>query len=133
MVLRTFKIALRLRDWHVFICGNFECFQYFNFETDFLENETFFKKLEYRFLVESTKTENTSFPYKSAISKVNVKTNRMINTKNEVLPVATLFSRKFCFILRTFYKELFYIPMTQMPIFIPFASAGVLFDSDFSL
>ena len=43
------------------VCGNFERFQYFNFETDFLEN---FKKLEYRFLVESTKIENASFPYK---------------------------------------------------------------------
>ena len=37
------------------ISENFEHFQYFNFETDFLENETFLKKLEYRFLVERTK------------------------------------------------------------------------------
>ena len=37
------------------ISENFEHFQYFNFKTDFLENEIFFKKLEYRFLVERTK------------------------------------------------------------------------------
>ena len=42
---------------------------------------TYFKKLEYYFLVESTKIENTSFPYKTAISEANVKTNRMVSTK----------------------------------------------------
>ena len=58
---------------------NFEGFQYFSFETGSLE--TFLKKLEYRYLVKSTKTENTSFPYKTAISEANVKTNRMVTTK----------------------------------------------------
>ena len=43
--------------------------------------KTFFKKLEYRFLVERTKIEKASFPYKTAISEANVKTNRMITTK----------------------------------------------------
>ena len=43
--------------------------------------KTFLKKLEYRFLVKSSKTENASFPYKTAISEVNVKTNRMVITK----------------------------------------------------
>ena len=63
------------------ISGNFERFQYFNFETDFQENENLFQ-LEYRFLVESTKIENASFPYKTAISEANVKTNRMVSTKS---------------------------------------------------
>ena len=40
------------------------------------ENETFFKKLEYRFLAESTKIENATFPYKTATSEASVKTNR---------------------------------------------------------
>ena len=53
----------------------------FNFATDFLKNETFFKKLKYRFLVESTKIENASFPYKTAISESNVKANRIVTTK----------------------------------------------------
>ena len=47
----------------------------------FWKTKTFFKNLEYRFLVESIKIENASFPYKTAISAVNVKTNRMVTTK----------------------------------------------------
>ena len=46
----------------------------------FWKTKTFFKKLEYRFLVESTKIENASFPYKTAISKANVKTSKMVIT-----------------------------------------------------
>ena len=33
------------------------------------ENETFFKKLEFRFLAESNKIENATFPYKTAMSE----------------------------------------------------------------
>ena len=75
------------------VSGNFKHFQYFNFETDYLENE----KLEYRFLVESSKIENASFPYKTGITEADVKTNRMVSstnrptTKNGDLPVTTLF------------------------------------------
>ena len=47
----------------------------------FWKTKTFSKKLEYRFLVESTKIENASFPYKTVISEANVKTNRMVTTK----------------------------------------------------
>ena len=47
----------------------------------FWKTKTFFKKLEYRFLVETTKIENTSFPFKTALSEANVKTNRMATTK----------------------------------------------------
>ena len=63
----------------------------------FRKTKTFFKKLEYQFLVESVKIENATFPYKNALSEANVKTNRMESTetdlsqKNAVLPVATLF------------------------------------------
>ena len=60
---------------------NFKRFQYFNFETGLLENENHFQKLEYRFLVESTKIENASFPYKTAISEANAKANKMVTTK----------------------------------------------------
>ena len=62
------------------ISGNFERFQYLNFETDFLENENFFPKTRVLFLDESTKIENASFPYKPAISEANVRTNRMVST-----------------------------------------------------
>ena len=63
------------------ISESFKRFQYFNFETDFLENENFFQKPGVPFLVESTKIENASFPYKTAISEANIKTNKMVTTK----------------------------------------------------
>ena len=58
--------------------------------------KTFFKKLQYRFLVERTNIENASFPYKTAISEANVKTNRMVTTngpitKSGILSVTNLF------------------------------------------
>ena len=43
--------------------------------------KTFYTKLENRFLAERTKIEKVSFPYKTAISEANVKTNRMVTTK----------------------------------------------------
>ena len=71
------------------ISENFEYFQYFNFEIDFLEKENF-KKLEYRSLVERTKIEKASFSYKkTAISEANVL------TENVVLPVTTFFFLSF--------------------------------------
>ena len=45
--------------FYVTIRGIFERFQYFNFETNFLENEKL-RKLEYPVLVESTKIEDAS-------------------------------------------------------------------------
>ena len=69
------------------ITENFEQFQYFNFELNFLKNANFLKnflrnkfskKLEYRFFVESTKIDNITFPYKTALSEVIVKTNRVV-------------------------------------------------------
>ena len=39
------------------------------------------KKLEYRFLVESTVIENATFPYKTVLSKVNIKTSIIKNMK----------------------------------------------------
>ena len=47
----------------------------------FWETKTFFKKLEYSFLAESTKIQNASFPYKFATSEANVKRNKMVTTK----------------------------------------------------
>ena len=43
--------------------------------------KTFLKKPVYRFLVKRTKIEKASFPYKTAISEANVKTNRMVTAK----------------------------------------------------
>ena len=41
----------------------------------------FFKKLEYRFLVETTKIESTSFPFKTALLEAKVKANGMATAK----------------------------------------------------
>ena len=59
---------------------SFKRFQYLNFQANFLENENLFQKTVL-FLVEATKIENTSFPFKTALSEANVKTNRMVTTK----------------------------------------------------
>ena len=50
-------------------------------EQIFWKMKNFFKNLEYSFLVQSTKIKNASFPYKTAISEADVKTNRMMSTK----------------------------------------------------
>ena len=47
----------------------------------FWKTKTFFKKLEYAFLVESTKVENASFPYETAISETSFKINGKVSTK----------------------------------------------------
>ena len=52
-----------------------------NLKQFFWKMKTFFKKLEYRFLIENTKIENASIPYKTFISEANVKTSRMVSTK----------------------------------------------------
>ena len=53
------------------ITGNFECSQYFNFETNFPKNEIpFFKKRENSFVVESTTIESITYPCKTTLSEV---------------------------------------------------------------
>ena len=79
-----------------------------NFKQIFWKTQTFFKKLEYRFLVESNKIENAKCPYKT---EANVTTNRMGRTKwtyhreRGFLSNYFIF-QKFCFGLRTSHKEL---------------------------
>ena len=63
------------------ITGNFERFQYINFETNFLGNENLFQKTGVPFLAESSKIEKTSFSYKTTMSEASVKTSRMGSTK----------------------------------------------------
>ena len=47
----------------------------------FWKTKTFLKKLECRFLVDSTKIENASFAYKTVIAEANVKTNKKVTTE----------------------------------------------------
>ena len=79
-------------------------FSILTFKQIFWETETFFKKLEYHFLVENTKIENALFPYKVAISETNVKTNRMVSangpiTKNEILTLCYFLFLTLCYFL----------------------------------
>ena len=72
----------------------------------FRKTKVLFKKLEYRFLVESTKIENALFLYKTTISEANVKTNKMMIqngpiAKNGILPLTALSFKKFYVSLRT--------------------------------
>ena len=62
------------------VTRNLERFYYTNFQIGFLK-KNFFEKLKYRFLVEGTTMENVTFPYNTALSKANVKTNRMCSTR----------------------------------------------------
>ena len=73
--------------------------------------KTFFKKLEYRFLVESAKIENASFPYKTAIPEANVKTNRMVSTNYFI------FLKNLVSVWQPHIKSWFDVPTTQMHIF----------------
>ena len=83
-VLGNFKIALRLRDRYIFMWQSLEIFNIFNTLTlkqIFRKMKTVFKKLDYSYLVESTNIETATFPYKTAPSEANVKTNRIVSTK----------------------------------------------------
>ena len=74
----------------------------------FWKTKTFFKKLEYRFLIESTKIESAWFPYKTAISEANVKTNRMVSTKWTYHKERSFVSSYFIFLKMLFqFKSLF--------------------------
>ena len=74
--IKDFQIAFRLRNRRVFMLQSVKILNIFNTLTlkqIYWEKKTFFKNLKYRFLVESTKTENASFPCKAATSESNVK------------------------------------------------------------
>ena len=83
---RDFQNSPPFERWACFYVTTSESlkrFQYFNFETNFLENENLFQKTwRTVFLVGTTKIENTSVPFKTALSEANVKTNRIATTKS---------------------------------------------------
>ena len=68
----------------------------------FWETKTFFEKLDYRFLVETTKIEGTSFPFKTALSEANVKTNRMATIKWTYYKECSFASNYFIFLENLF-------------------------------
>ena len=81
MVLGIFKKDLRLRDRHTFIgqsVGVLNVFNTLTLKQIFWKTKNIFKRMEYGFLVESTKIENSLFPDKTAIPEV--KANKMVST-----------------------------------------------------
>ena len=52
-------------------------FNTLTFKQIFWKTKNFFKKLEYRFLAESTERESAIFTHKTVLPEANVKTNRM--------------------------------------------------------
>ena len=61
--------------WEVFMRQSVKVSNVFNTLTlkqIFRKTKVFFEKLEYSFLVETIKIENTSFPFKTAPSEANV-------------------------------------------------------------
>ena len=64
--------------------------------------KTFFQKLEYCFMVETTYIENSSFSFKTALSEANVKTNRMATTEWTYHKVWSFASKYFIFLENLF-------------------------------
>ena len=76
-----------------------------------IEKRKPFSKHWYYFIIKSTKTEIARFTCKTTLSQANAKINRMRSTKWTCHKERSFASNyflfwKFCFILRTFYKEL---------------------------
>ena len=84
------------------ITGNFERFQYFNFETVFLENENPFQKNGVLLLIEIIKIENAPFLYKTTILEAIVKTNRIVGTKQTYHKEQSFASTYFSFLMILF-------------------------------
>ena len=103
-ILVIFKIPFRLRDRHVFEWQPLEILNVFTtliFKLIFWETKIFFKKLEYRFLV-----QNAIFPHKTALPEANVKTNRMGNTKCTYHERQSFASNYFIFFLKIFFQSI---------------------------
>ena len=121
----------RLACFYMTIRGNFERFQYFNFETDFLGNENLIQK-----------NWSTVFQLKALRLKAHHCHTKLLHqkpmlrqiewwvqygpiTKNKVLSATTLFFWKLCFSLRTSYTDFLFIkriwctndPNTHSPTF----------------
>ena len=96
--------------------GSLNIFNTITWKQFFWKNENFSKKIEYSFLVKSTKIQNADVKSKWRVQNWHI-------TKSRVLLVTTLFFLKFCFSLKT---------PAQMPIVILFASTEKLFEGAFS-
>lgn len=84
MVLRIFKIVVRLRDRQVLLCQPLQILNVsiiLTLKQVFQKTKSFLEKLKYRFLVERTVIEKTAFPYKPLSQYLML---RQIEVQNEL-------------------------------------------------
>ena len=102
-----FKISIY---FYVTITGDLKHFLYFSLKQVFRKTNNCFKKLQYRFLVRITTTENAKFPFKIALLEANVKRKRMESIKWTNLTEQSFAKKYFIFwkynFRIAFYKEL---------------------------
>ena len=116
MVLKTFKIALRLRDWQLFLWQSLEILTcwYFNFKTNFEKNKILFQKpwvqfFSWKYLDWKRKSAHRKLPCQKPILKQikwRVQTGSI--TKKRVLPGTSLFFSKFSFSQSNAHINIFY-------------------------
>ena len=99
------------------ISDNFKRFQYFNFEIDFLENEILFQKVGLPFFSWKYHFHTKLQFQRPMLRQIEWWLQNRPITKNGVLPVTTLFFRKFCFSSRTSIKSWFIVPTTHISTF----------------
>ena len=92
----------------IFLCDNdwkFWTFSALSLWNKFTEKrKSLYKRLEYRFLVESTKIENATSPCITALSEANVKTNRMESSKRMWHKERRFGSNCFLFLSKTLFQ-----------------------------
>ena len=116
MVLRILKTAFRLRDRHAFMWQSLKILNVFidlNLKQVFWKTKNTFKKLGYRFLVANINIENVTFPYKTALSEANAKTDRMGSRKWSYYKERSFVNNYFIFLkirfsIRISYNDLMY-------------------------
>ena len=88
---------------------NFERFYSLTLKRKPEKRKPFSKKLEYRFLVKVLRSKifiQKLLCHKSMLRQIDCGVQNGPITKNGVLPLTTSFFQKFCFSLKTLYKEL---------------------------
>ena len=95
--------------------------------------QALFKKMEYRFLVESTKIDNITFSYKTALSEANPKTNRMGSTKLTYHKEQSFASNHFPFskILFQFRNLVYRVDLMYQPFKCPYSYFSKALEFDF--
>ena len=104
----------------------------------FWKTKHFLKKLGYRLLVERTTTGSASFPYKTSLSKANVKANRTGYTKSTYhkersFAKLLFFFENLMWVQKLLLNSSLDVPISQISIFTLFIRAWVLFECAFPL